>query len=285
LLLKLGIAMASVALLMTVAAVAITLVLREEPKRVAVARTADKKIQEPTVLYGEPHRVLPEETKPVPQVKAEKIEPQPAPQPAPDPKPVAEPAPRPKAKPEPAPEPKAEPVQETGQEPTPLPDLDTEWSKPTDQQIKAANQPRHYQLPSGAIMGLTIEAMGIYDAPVFDSYSQWAFTSGVAHQPETSLPWSDTPQRNVYLAGHRLGYSGTGSYLIFYNLDKLEPGDEILLKDSGGKRYTYRVSDTFIASPDESWVMGQIRGRDMLTLQTCTGPGYTQRLIVRADRV
>jgi sortase (surface protein transpeptidase) len=31
--------------------------------------------------------------------------------------------------------------------------------------------------------------------------------------------------------------------------------------------------------------MGQIRDRDMLTLQTCTGPNWERRLIVRADRV
>jgi sortase A len=41
----------------------------------------------------------------------------------------------------------------------------------------------------------------------------------------------------------------------------------------------------FVVDPSESWVMGQIRGRDMVTLQTCTGPGYSERLIVRAERV
>jgi len=30
--------------------------------------------------------------------------------------------------------------------------------------------------------------------------------------------------------------------------------------------------------------MGQVRGRDMVTLQTCTGPDFKKRLIVRADR-
>jgi sortase A len=71
-------------------------------------------------------------------------------------------------------------------------------------------------------MGLTIEAIGIYDAPVFDSFGPWALANGVAHHPKTSLPWSRGAQRNVYLAGHRMGYRGTWSRMIFYNLDKLK---------------------------------------------------------------
>jgi sortase A len=135
-------------------------------------------------------------------------------------------------------------------------------------------------------MGLTIEAIGIYDAPVFDSNSQWALARGVAHNPQTSLPWSPTPQRNVYLAGHRMGFRGTWSRMIFYNLDKLDAGDEVLLKNRAGTSYRYRVSEVFVVDPTDSWVMGQVRGRDMVTLQTCTPyPTFEKRLIVRADRV
>jgi sortase A len=115
-------------------------------------------------------------------------------------------------------------------------------------------------------MGLTIEAIGIYDAPVFDSDSQWALANGVAHNPQTSLPWSQSAQRHVYLAGHRMGFRGTWSRMIFYNLDKLKEGDEVVLKDRSGRSYRYRVSEVFITDPKAVWVMGQVRGRDMVTL-------------------
>jgi sortase A len=135
-------------------------------------------------------------------------------------------------------------------------------------------------------MGLTIEAIGIHDAPVFDSKSQWALANGVAHNPQTSLPWSPTAQRNVYLAGHRMGYRGTWSRMIFYNLHKLKKGDEIVLNDRAGRSYRYRVSEVLKADPTDVWVMGQVRGRDMVTLQTCTPiPTFQKRLILRADRV
>jgi len=188
--------------------------------------------------------------------------------------------PEPSAQGEPKAQPQPEPEQRT------LLARESDWQRPTRQEVEAANEPRHYTLPAGAIMGLTIEAMGIYDAPVFDSDSQWALASGVAHNPQTSLPWSPTPQRNVYLAGHRMGFRRTWSRMIFYNLDKLKRGDEVLLRDRAGTSYRYRVSEVLITDPTDVWVMGQVRGRDMVTLQTCTPyPTFQKRLIVRADRV
>jgi sortase A len=175
---------------------------------------------------------------------------------------------------------------ETNPEQGALPAGESDWPRPTHQEVEAANEPRHYNLPAGAIMGLTIRSMGIYNAPVFDSDSQWALANGIAHVPETSLPWSPAPQRNVYLAGHRMGYRGTWSRMLFYNLNEVGKGDKVMLKDRTGRIYEYRVSETFLADPADSWVMGQVRGRDMLTLQTCTPiPTFEKRLIVRADRL
>jgi sortase A len=185
-------------------------------------------------------------------------------------------------------EPQPQPQQhQTQPEEQPLPAGEQrDWPKPTQGELNRANQGRHYELLPGAIMGLTIEAIGIHDAPVFDSKSQWALAKGVAHHPQTSLPWSQGAQRNVYLAGHRMGYRGTWSRMLFYNLHKLKEGDEVVLKDRTGTSYRYRVSEVFVVDPADSWVMGQVRGRDMVTLQTCTPyPTFEKRLIVRADRV
>jgi sortase A len=183
------------------------------------------------------------------------------------------------SRPEPEPE-KAEPEREI------LPVAEEDWPMPSEEDIEAASRPRYYDLPPGAVMGLTVEAIDIYDVPVFDSDAQWALDNGVSHIPETSLPWSPTPQRNVYLAGHRFGWPGTASHLVFYNLHKLSAGDTVLLRDRQGRRYEYEVTETFIADPTDSWVMGQVAGRDMVTLQTCTPiPTFEKRLVVRADRV
>jgi sortase A len=185
------------------------------------------------------------------------------------------------------PQPQSQQQHQPHQEEPPLPGAEqSAWQKPTQEELRSANRERHYQLLPGAIMGLTIEAIGIYDAPVFDSFGRWALANGVAHHPQTSLPWSQSAQRNVYLAGHRMGFRGTWSRMIFYNLDKLERGDEVVLKDRAGRSYRYRVREVLITDPTDVWVMGQVRGRDMVTLQTCTPiPTFQKRLIVRADRV
>ena len=129
-------------------------------------------------------------------------------------------------------------------------------------------------------------SIDLYDVPVLDSNTRRALENGVVHARGSSYPWSNTPERNVYLAGHRLGWPNTGSHLIFYRLNELSRGDEVVLRGRDGARYPYRVSASFVVKPDDVWVTGRIPGRDMLTLQTCTPiPGFEKRLIVRAERV
>jgi sortase A len=212
----------------------------------------------------------------------------PPPKPKATPEPQADPtppapaiAPQQAAAPEPAkqpesPKPQPEEPASTGQN----------GSSPAKQQTHPAEQASHYHLPPGAIMALTIPELGIRNAPVMNSASKSALDRGVVHLPDTSLPWSDTPERNIYLAGHRLGWPGTGSHLIFYRLNELTGGEKVTLRGPNGKTYTYRVLENFIVGPKDNWVTGRVRGRDLLTLQTCTPiPTFQNRLIVRAERV
>ncbi len=252
-------------------AVAAFALLGGPPEPVAAAKAATEDGVEP--LTRSDPGVEPWKEDPVDPVEAETEEPEPEPTPEFEPRPVEIP-PAPAPTPEPEPEPVAQPAMDVEEPP-----------EPTADDLRTAWEPRQYELPDGAVLGLTVEAMGIRDVPVFDSVGAWALKHGVGHHPETSMPWSGTPQRNVYLAGHRLGFPGTASHLIFYRLDELGRGDEIVLKDRDGGRYRYRVTETFEADPRDSWVMGQVRDRDMVTLQTCTGPNWERRLIVRADRV
>jgi sortase A len=161
-----------------------------------------------------------------------------------------------------------------------------DYPLPTDSQLRAANQPRNYNLPPGAIMSLSINTLDLRNVPVFSSASRRALDQGVIHLPGTSLPWSDTPERNVYVAGHRLGWPGTGSHLVFYRLNQLRGGERVTLRGPQGGRYHYRVIESFVAGAGDDWVTGRVRGRDLLTLQTCTPiPTFEKRLIVRAERI
>ena len=271
------------ALMLTVGAVALTTLLRDEPKRAVAVEAATKSPVkspvEPLVRSYPPVEPRVEEAK-EPQLEAKP--------PKPEAELVREPQPEPQATPRPRVKPQAEPpaVPRSTPEQRTLPVADDNWAPPTDEELQVVSAPRDYELPPGAIMGLTIEAMGLRDVPVFNSDTESALAQGVIHEPETSLPWSNTPETNVFLAGHRLGYRGTSSRLVFYNLNELAKGDRVVLKDRDGKAYHYRVSEMYVVEPTDVWVMGKEVGRDMVTLQTCTPyPTWEKRLIVRADRV
>jgi sortase A len=101
------------------------------------------------------------------------------------------------------------------------------------------------------------------------------------HLAGTGFPWDE--EANVYMAGHRLGYPRTDSFLAFFDLNKLEQGDEIYVTDAEGTRYTYEVFKQFTVSPTDLSVTNPVPGKNVLTLQTCTLPDYSQRLIVQAE--
>jgi sortase A len=101
------------------------------------------------------------------------------------------------------------------------------------------------------------------------------------HIKHTGYPWEE--EANVYIAGHRLGYEGTNSHLAFWDLNKLEEGDEFYITDSEGRQYTYVVFRKVVTTPDNLSVLAPLEGKNIVTLQTCTLPDYANRLLVRAE--
>jgi sortase A len=101
------------------------------------------------------------------------------------------------------------------------------------------------------------------------------------HIKHTGFPWEK--EANVYIAGHRLGFENTNSHLAFWDLNKLEKGDDFYITDSEGRQYTYEVFRKFVATPQNLSVLAPVEGKNVVTLQTCTLPDYTNRLIVRGE--
>ncbi len=101
------------------------------------------------------------------------------------------------------------------------------------------------------------------------------------HLEGTGFPWEE--EANVYVAGHRLGYPNTDSFLAFWDLDALENGDEITVKDANEREYVYEVFEEFDVAPTDLYVLDPVAGKNILTLQTCTLPDYSRRLIVQAE--
>jgi sortase A len=145
--------------------------------------------------------------------------------------------------------------------------------------------------PADTMMYLSVPAMGISDIPVVEGISEASLSQGAGHLPDTGYPW--VPGSNTYIAGHRIGYPGTPSDHVFWNLPNLVQGDQILLTDSNGTTYTYAVTETFEVSPTDLSVTAPTGG-DVVSLQTCIedygdywtpGPNWFVRYIVRAEMV
>jgi sortase A len=141
------------------------------------------------------------------------------------------------------------------------------------------------RMPESKKLELTVPALDrvdgvpVYDAP--ESGYEKALHDGVVHVRGTGFPWQNVA--NVYIAGHRVGYPGTRSDLVFWDLDKLEKGDEIFLTDADGTRYTYEIFEKRVISPDTVSVMRPTKGKNIVSLQTCTLPDYSHRLIVQGE--
>jgi sortase A len=100
------------------------------------------------------------------------------------------------------------------------------------------------------------------------------------HLRDTGFPWQRTA--NVYIAGHRIGFPGTDSNLAFYDLEDLKDGDKVYLEDAEGREYTYEVFGKLVVEPANLSVLKPIKGKNIVSLQTCTLPDYTNRVIYRA---
>jgi sortase A len=137
--------------------------------------------------------------------------------------------------------------------------------------------------PDDKTLYLTVPKLGLKDVTAYNSVKDEKLKKSTVHIPATGFPWQKGA--NTYIAGHRVGYEGTNSYLVFYYLEQLVEDDEILLEDTAGTTYTYRVTDQLIVDPDNVEVMEPEEGKSLVSLQTCTLPDYKQRLIVQGELV
>jgi len=114
---------------------------------------------------------------------------------------------------------------------------------------------------------------------VVDGVSVEDLKSGPGHYGATALPGQPG---NFAVAGHRTTYAAP-----FFNLEQATPGDEILVTDRAGQRWTYTVVEQRIVDPGDTSVIGPDplgTGRPTLTLTTCH-PRFSaaQRLILFAE--
>lgn len=146
--------------------------------------------------------------------------------------------------------------------------------------------PQEQASGGGGAMTLSVPKLGLKDVAVPTGSSQEDLDQeGVLHVAGSGSPWQEGS--NTFIAGHALGFMRTRVPYAFYELDKLNPGDEVVIKDQNGEPYTFRVFDRMTVRPEDYWVTyPSDDGRTLVSLQTCTpAPTFENRLIVRGELV
>lgn len=98
-----------------------------------------------------------------------------------------------------------------------------------------------------------------------------------AHLAGTALPGQPG---NCVISGHRVTYNHP-----FLNLDKLKPGDEVILLDTKERRYSYQVDQVFTVDPTDTSIL-EPTNNPTITLITCHPPHSARfRLVVKGHLV
>ena len=144
--------------------------------------------------------------------------------------------------------------------------------------------------PADTTMSLSVPSIGL-STTVYETASESSLTAGTGHLAGTGYPW--IPGSNTYVAGHRIGYPGTGSDHVFWDLPSVAIGDPVSLTDANGRTYDYAVSE-ILEVPITDLSVTEPVGSDVVSLQTCiedygdywtAGPNWNVRYVVRATKV
>jgi sortase A len=137
----------------------------------------------------------------------------------------------------------------------------------------------------GRTRKISVPKLGLEDIPVPTGDSQVELDrEGIIRLQDSGSPWEEGS--NTVVVGHALGYLWTRTTYVFYELDKLKPGDDIIVTDQADEEYTFRVYDRMTVRPEDYWITYPVPGKTVISLQTCTPiPTFENRLIVRGELV
>jgi len=157
--------------------------------------------------------------------------------------------------------------------------LDRELASP---ELKQRYQNKSLEI-GDSLTRIKIPKIGV-DVVVVEGTTPSALRAGAGHYPETALPCEEG---NVAIAGHRTTYGKP-----FANVDRLQPGDTILLetpigtctyeiqKAPGGRTVASGSTAAFIIAPNDRSVVADTPGERNLTLTSCHPKGSAKQRIV-----
>ena len=154
-------------------------------------------------------------------------------------------------------------------------DLDCEYAYE-----KPSFKLKDYGLDSEIFAVISIPVLEL-EMPIYLGATYQHMADGAALLSQTSIPMGGT-NTNAVIAGHR----GWGGASYFRYIDKLQPGDEIVITNLWEELH-YEVSEIQIIQPNEVEKILIQPGRELITLLTCHpyASGGRQRYLVICERI
>lgn len=126
---------------------------------------------------------------------------------------------------------------------------------------------------------ISVPAVGI-NLPIRHGTSDWVLKNGAGHLYGTALPVGGKGTRSVITS-----HSGMTNATLFDNLIKVKKGDIIFISVYG-EHLAYKVYDIQVIKPTQVTALLPEKGKDLLTMFTCTPIGInSHRLVVTAYRI
>lgn len=133
---------------------------------------------------------------------------------------------------------------------------------------------------SGVMGTIDIPAIDIKEMPFYHGTSYKTLDKGLGHFEPTSIPIGGKNTRSVIT-----GHSGVKNQVLFTDVRNLTEGDLFFINILG-KRLAYQIDSFEEILPNEVEKVKITRGKDQVTLLTCTPPGInTYRLLVTGHRI
>lgn len=151
-------------------------------------------------------------------------------------------------------------------------------SVPPGYQPHPSHQPSTHRSQTAAweISHIRAPSIGL-DEPILAGIDESVLNKGVGHWSGTALPGEEG---NVVLGGHRTTFTHP-----FREIHRLVAGDIIYVTDAKGSEVMYRVRETFVVDPSDTWITWD-QGSPTLTLFACHPLGSAEsRIVVVADLV
>jgi sortase A len=133
----------------------------------------------------------------------------------------------------------------------------------------------HADVPVEQIGTIEIPAIGL-NHPIYEGIWLTVINHGPGHWPGSAMPGE---RGNTVFPGHRTTYSHP-----FLDLDRLQPGDEVIFHVAGGD-FTYKVTGTQIVVPTDLWVVDQTDTPTFTLIACHPKRSAQQRIVVKGSLV